>query len=639
MPIPFQTILSLVPNRRLLLLTTIIAATANVLPAQHHHIDGPALKPPKVFLDKSPRVVAYQLKRLDNQRLLMVQRQTDDKKFIPVYEAILSRTGMSPGNREEAVEALTVLTGSEPVTVLLGAIENFDAKDRDQRRAGKQLAGMLLRQPVEELSEQRGRFHEAAGSDNGLLQATGAAGLVMTGHANSLAGSPETARALLASIELIPSEEIRSSLHATVINLLGHSESTEQKIAAIKALRFIPDHQEQTFQRLAPLVAESKLRDTVVRTLLTIPAGQRDKDTSARLLDQLVKHAEQTPPDQRTSDSFIDAMQLADQLMTQVPAAKAKDYRSRLDAVTVRVVRIRTVDEEMRYDRPYFAVEAGKSVQIVLVNDDLMPHNLVITVPGALKEVAQAGLEVGPQGVDGGFPYVPKTNHVLHATNMVPAHGQERLTFTASSLPGEYPYVCTFPQHWYRMYGVMVVVDDLNEWTKNPVEPANPIGSNRSFVQAWTVDDFRGELAAGMKGRSPEIGKRLFAEASCAGCHKMQGEGGVIGPDLDDVFKRWKGDRVGVLREILDPSHKVDAKYAMQRVLTADGQIVNGILVAEDDDNITLMVSPDAKQPTVIAQDDIEQISSASTSIMPKALLDQYTKDEIFELMSYLESK
>ena len=119
----------------------------------------------------------------------------------------------------------------------------------------------------------------------------------------------------------------------------------------------------------------------------------------------------------------------------------------------------------------------------------------------------------------------------------------------------------------------------------------------------------------------------------------MNGEGGVIGPELTDLFPRWKGDTVGILREILDPSHKVDAKYAMQRVLTADGQIINGVLVAEDDDQVTLMVSPDAKEPTVIALDEIEQMSPSSTSIMPKALLDQYSQDEIFELLSYLENR
>jgi putative heme-binding domain-containing protein len=408
--------------------------------------------------------------------------------------------------------------------------------------------------------------------------------------------------------------------------------------AAISALGFIRDKQDSTFELVAPFAAEASLRDAAVKALLKVPPDKRSAGTSIKLVQDLVDHAENTPAEDRTSAAFVDAMQLADQLMANVPSEMAKEFRQRLDAVTVRVVRIRTVEEEMRYDTPYFAVQAGKSVQVVLENHDLMPHNLVITVPGALKEVAQLGLQAGPDGGWNGLQYVPETEKVLHATQMVPADQQARLTFDAPTEPGEYPYVCTFPQHWYRMYGVMVVVDDLDAWLKNPVEPANPIGSNRSFVQTWVVDDLKDELEAGLRGRTPEIGKKIFTEASCAGCHKTNGEGGIIGPELTDVFARWKYDRVGILREILDPSHKVDAKYVMQRILTTDGRTVSGVLIKEDDDNVTLMISPDAKEPTVIAQDDIDAMVPSSVSMMPKALMDQYTKDEIFELLAYLES-
>lgn len=112
-----------------------LVASAISLPAQHQHDhdgDGPKLAPPKVFLDKSPRVVAYQLKRLDNQRLLMVERKTDDEKYIPVYSAILTRVGMTPQFRVEAVQALAKLTDSDPVTVLLDGIQDFDPAVRDQ---------------------------------------------------------------------------------------------------------------------------------------------------------------------------------------------------------------------------------------------------------------------------------------------------------------------------------------------------------------------------------------------------------------------------------------------------------------------------------------------------------------------------
>lgn len=628
----------------LLGLTCITHASVGQDHHHEHHADASPIQPapPKVFLDKSPKIVEYQLKRLDNQRLLLVERKTDDAKYIPVYAAILARVGMSPQYRDESLRALRELQQRDAVSILLESISKLDPEDRDQARTAEQLAQMLLSQPAADLQDSADAILEATEAENPFLRAVAFAALVTADRAEQAvaqSGRSDASRlAFLNSIELIAGTEQRNQLRSQVVAALETSKDDQILRAAIRSIGFIPQDQAASFELLAPRFSEPALRTATVRSLLRIPADQRSGETSAALARALVDQAEQTPAEQRTSSDFIDAMQLADQLLAKLPSDEAKSLRQRLDAVTVRVIRIRTVEEEMRYDVPYFAVQAGKTIQIVLENHDLMPHNLVITTPGALKEVAQLGLQAGPDGGWKGLAYVPESDQVLHATNLVPADQQATLTFDAPVEPGEYPYVCTFPQHWYRMYGVMVVVEDLDAWLKNPTEPANPIGSNRSFVQAWTLNDLKDELDAGLRGRTPEIGKRIFQEASCAGCHRVAGEGGIIGPDLTEVVSRWKGDRVGILREILEPSHKVDEKYLMQKILTVDGQTITGIRVAEDDEKLTLVSSPDAKEPIVLLKDDIEAMVPSSVSMMPKALLDQYTRDEIFELLAYLES-
>src|SRR5688572_24411203 len=85
--------------------------------------------PPKIMLDKSPAVVAYQLKRLTNAQLAAVERKADHAKYKPVYQAILVRKGMDKKLREEAVEALVAIDKSEPVAVLLAGIAKVDAED------------------------------------------------------------------------------------------------------------------------------------------------------------------------------------------------------------------------------------------------------------------------------------------------------------------------------------------------------------------------------------------------------------------------------------------------------------------------------------------------------------------------------
>ncbi|MEO8497590.1 MAG: plastocyanin/azurin family copper-binding protein, partial [Planctomycetota bacterium] len=504
---------------------------------------------------------------------------------------------------------------------------------------GRELAAMLLKEPTEVLVGKANELKQATTAKTRILRSTGYAGLIAAGQADaawqSAVDNADATLDYLEAVPLVPTAEARGSLRTSIVGLLGEATPPNVRQAAITALASVPADVESNFQIVAPFVGEDQFRTVAVRTLLRIPKNKRDAQTAQQLVDVLVRHAETTPADQRTTDEFVDAMQLADQLIALVPTVEARSYRERLRAVTVRVVRINTVEEEMRYDTPFFAVEAGRPVQVVLNNEDLMPHNFVITTPGALQEVAIAGalLTQNP----GGTPYVPQSDKVLHFTDMIQSHQQARLTFTAPTEPGEYPYVCTFPRHWMRMYGVMIVVEDLDAWLKNPKEPVDPTGNNRSFVQSWTFEDLAGDVATNLRGRSAEIGARIFKEATCAQCHKIAGQGGAVGPELTDILKRWKGDHLGVLREIVDPSHKIDPKFAVQVILTTDGKIVSGIVTSEDKDTISLVVNPEAPEPTVIKRGDIDEIEKSPKSLMPKALLDRFTKDEIFELLSYLD--
>src|SRR5688572_27444936 len=77
--------------------------------------------PPQIFLDKNPRIIAYQLKRLTNAQLLSLERKTSEAKYKPIYEAILARKGVERQFRQEAVEGLVKLNQSDTVLELLTA--------------------------------------------------------------------------------------------------------------------------------------------------------------------------------------------------------------------------------------------------------------------------------------------------------------------------------------------------------------------------------------------------------------------------------------------------------------------------------------------------------------------------------------
>ena len=127
-----------------------------------------------------------------------------------------------------------------------------------------------------------------------------------------------------------------------------------------------------------------------------------------------------------------------------------------LDENAVKIT-LKAVRNEMKYDQNLLIIPAGETIQIKFENDDLMQHNLLITVPGSLQDVGEAAdaLAQLPEGQE--KQYVPDLPQVLYATALIHPGESVVLQFTAPSKPGEYLFVCTFPGHWQTMNGILKV--------------------------------------------------------------------------------------------------------------------------------------------------------------------------------------
>ena len=111
----------------------------------------------------------------------------------------------------------------------------------------------------------------------------------------------------------------------------------------------------------------------------------------------------------------------------------------------------------LQFEQRTLKTKAGEAVELVLVNKDVMPHNLVLVKPGTIEEVGTASFSMLNDPDAGKKHYIPATDSVLAYTFVVPAGSQHTLHFKAPSEPGSYPYICTFPGHWQAMRGVLEV--------------------------------------------------------------------------------------------------------------------------------------------------------------------------------------
>ena len=120
---------------------------------------------------------------------------------------------------------------------------------------------------------------------------------------------------------------------------------------------------------------------------------------------------------------------------------------------------IRTVVDAMSFDLSEFTVRAGQDVKIWFENPDYMPHNLIIGEPGSAEEIATAAEALGAVGFAVGFR--PDSDKILVASELLNHREYQVIEFTAPTDTGDYDYLCTFPNHWQTMQGLMRVVDSV----------------------------------------------------------------------------------------------------------------------------------------------------------------------------------
>ena len=426
------------------------------------------------------------------------------------------------------------------------------------------------------------------------------------------------------------------------IPLTGDPVGTIER-SAIYAVTFTGVDQKKTFDTLSQLAADGKHRHAAIKSLGRMPRGTwNDKNVEAIIAD-IIASVEKVPANQRTSPLVLDELALANRLTAALPLDKASATRKRLRQIGVNVIVLRPVPHRMIYDRAKIYVEAGKPVQIVFENNDIMPHNLVITQPGALTKVGLAAEEMATQPDATAKHYVPNMREVMHYTKMLQPSQSERLNFTAPTQVGEYPYVCTFPGHWRRMYGTMHVVEDLD--SVPPEELAPPVESKvqaRPFVREWNLSDLENSLSQVDSGRDFRRAELLYKEISCFQCHQLKDEGQKVGPDLKlTAEKIAKGDmtRLDVLKSLIEPSETIEEKYQTWAIQDIDGRLHTGIIEKVENGVIHLVPNPlDAGEKVMIPEDDVEDERKSKISMMPAGLVNTLTKDEILDLLLYIES-
>jgi len=182
---------------------------------------------------------------------------------------------------------------------------------------------------------------------------------------------------------------------------------------------------------------------------------------------------------------------------------------------------------------------------------------------------------------------------------------------------------------------------DLAEQVTLALKPAKDSQSAKRFDAIAKIagetpkDEAAWRKALDGKG-DPAAGERLFFHTRgprCFACHRVDGRGAAIGPDLSTIGRSLSRDKL--IESILTPSKEIAPQFVSWIILTKDGKSRTGMIVEEKFDSTIVIADAEGKLET-IPRLDIEDRQAAKTSIMPDNLPELMTRQEFRDLLAYL---
>jgi putative heme-binding domain-containing protein len=165
---------------------------------------------------------------------------------------------------------------------------------------------------------------------------------------------------------------------------------------------------------------------------------------------------------------------------------------------------------------------------------------------------------------------------------------------------------------------------------------AMPAG-NFSEAQANAIVSYLRSLVstpASLVPGNADRGKTIFeGNGACTGCHRVNGSGSRVGPDLSDIGELRRA--VEIERSLLDPDAEIAPANRSVRVVTRDGVAITGRLLNHDSLAV-LLIDPQERLRS-FAKTNLSEFGFVDRSPMP-SYRGKLAADELTDVVRYLVS-
>jgi putative membrane-bound dehydrogenase-like protein len=147
------------------------------------------------------------------------------------------------------------------------------------------------------------------------------------------------------------------------------------------------------------------------------------------------------------------------------------------------------------------------------------------------------------------------------------------------------------------------------------------------------VKKWKKRLSADVLAQADRQAGHTVFSSICAACHRLNGEGATIGPDLTGGQR----DNLDYLLENLaDPSAVVAPEFRLSTITMKDQRVLAGIIKSRNEKSLVLQTPVEA---LTLATDDVQSVQTSERSLMPDGLLDALSETQVRDLIAFLMRK
>ena len=181
--------------------------------------------------------------------------------------------------------------------------------------------------------------------------------------------------------------------------------------------------------------------------------------------------------------------------------------------------------------------------------------------------------------------------------------------------------------------------DGLFKTIKNGVPGTEmpAVGARMFDNEIWQILAYLRTLAAPAPTDAPkgnaENGQRVF-RANCAGCHRVNGTGGRLGPDLSRVGVARTRDMM--VKQIRGATEDFRPGYEPVTVTSSDGQAIHG--VKKNEDNFSVQIMDTRERIQGYEKDKMKSVADDTKSAMPTYGPDRLNESDLDDVIRYLQT-